>query len=247
MLPTLSIGPVAIPTYPFTVLIAFWAAMSLTARRADQLGLDGDHAYNAGLYGLVAGILGARLWFVLSHWENYASDLSQALSLSRGALSVGEGLIVAGLVFLIYLQRNRVPLGTFFDAAAPALALAIAIVNVGAFLGGINLGAPSTAPWAVDIAGTTRHPAQLYEAAASLLIFGFLFVSKFRPWPGFQFWLLVILYSASRLLLEIFYARPPLIGDSLLAVQVISLIAIVVSLAVMAYHFTREPSDLEAQ
>ncbi len=240
MLPTLSIGPLALPTYPFSILVALWVSMWLTARRADRLGIDGDHAYNAGLYGLITAIVGARLWFVLSHWENYASDITQAFSLSRGALSVPEGLLLAGLVIFVYLQRQHVPLGTFADAAAPALALALAIISVGAFLGGVNLGAPTEGPLAIDVAGTTRHPVQLYQAAANLAIFAGLMLLTYRPWPGFQFWLFVALYAASRMALEIFVARPATIADGLLGVQLLALATLVVSLAVMAYNFTQK-------
>jgi len=192
------------------------------------------------LYGLIAGIIGARLWFVLSHWENYASDITQAFSLSRSALSLPEGLMVAGLVVLVYLQKNKVPLGTFFDAAAPGLALSIIIGNIGAFLGGVNLGATSNVPWAVEIAEITRHPVQLYNALAALLILAALLFIRHIPWPGFRFWLFVILYSTSRLILEIFVARPEIIGDGYLLVQVYSLLAIIVALAVMAYNFSKE-------
>jgi phosphatidylglycerol:prolipoprotein diacylglycerol transferase len=248
MLPILSIGSIALPTYPLLLLIAFWAGLWLSARRAEQLKLDGDHIYNAGLYGFLAGILGARLWFVLAHWENYAPDLTQALSLSRNALSVGEGFIIAGLVVLIYLQRNRVPLGLFFDAAAPGLALAVGIGNVGAFLGGVALGSPSNLPWAVEMSGISRHPSQLYEAMASLIILGILYWNrKWRSWPGFQFWLFVILYSLIRLLLEIFRARPYLIGDNYLAVQVMALAAIIVALAVMAYNFSHDSQQVHLE
>ncbi|GAB4454244.1 MAG: prolipoprotein diacylglyceryl transferase [Anaerolineae bacterium] len=238
MLPTLSIGPLALPTYPFSILVALWAGMWLAARRADRLGIDGDHAYNAGLYGLITAIVGARLWFVLSHWENYAGDITQAFSLSRGALSVPEGLLLAGLVVLVYLQRQQVPLAVFADAVAPALALALSIISVGAFLGGVNLGAPTEVAWAVDVAGTARHPVQLYQAAVNLAIFAALWRLAYRPWPGFQFWLFVALYATGRLLLEIFVARPATIADGLLTVQLFSLAANVVSLAVMAYNFT---------
>jgi phosphatidylglycerol:prolipoprotein diacylglycerol transferase len=241
MYPILSIGSVAIPTYPLFWLIAFWAGMWLAARQAIQLGLDGDHVYNAGLYGFLAGILGARLWFVLAHWENYAPDLTQAFSLSRSALSVGEGFVIAGLVVLVYLQRNSVPLGLFFDAIAPGLALAIFIGNIGAFLGGEILGTPSNLPWSIKLAGVSRHPVQLYEAIAALVILGILYLGrKWRPWPGFYFWLFVLLYGTTRLLLEVFRARPYLIGDHYLAVQVIALGAIVVAMAVMAYNFSSD-------
>jgi prolipoprotein diacylglyceryl transferase len=248
MYPILSIGSVAISTYPLLWLVAFWAGMWLATRQAAQLGLDGDHVYNAGLYGFLAGILGARLWFVLAHWENYASDLTQAFSLSRSALSVGEGFVIAGLAVLVYLQRNRVPLGLFFDATAPGLALAIFIGNIGAFLGGEALGSPSNLPWSVELAGISRHPVQLYEAIAALVILGILYLSrKWRSWPGFHFWLFVVLYGATRLLLEVFRARPYLIGDHYLAVQVIALGAIVVALAVMAYNFSSDSEKVYSE
>jgi phosphatidylglycerol:prolipoprotein diacylglycerol transferase len=239
MLPVLSIGSLAIPTYPLLLLLALWAGMWLAAVQAKYLGLNGDHVYNAGLYGLLAGVIGARLWFVLSHWNNYAGDLSQALSLSRNALAPMEGLILAGLAMLIYLQRQQVPLGVFFDALAPGLALALVIGHVGAFLGGEALGAPSTLPWAIEISGTPRQPLQLYEAGLGLMILIVLYFNRRRrPWPGFHFWLVVGLYSLGRLLLEVFRAQPALIGAGYLAAQVVALAALVVTLAVMAYNFT---------
>lgn len=239
MLPTLNIGPAAIPTYPLLLLVAFWAGLWFSARRAVQLGLDGDHVYNAGLYGLLAGILGARLWFVLSHWGNYAGDLGQVFSLSRSALSLPEGLTVAGLVVLFYLQRQPVPLCIFGDAIAPGLALAVSLGHIGAFFGGEGLGAPTDIPWAVELAGAARHPTQLYQAAATLLLMLLLYFSRlWRPWSGFQLWLLVGLYSLCRLALEPLQAQPDLVGPGFLAVQVVALTALVISLAVMAYHFT---------
>jgi prolipoprotein diacylglyceryltransferase len=243
MLPIISIGPMALPTYPFSILLACWVGMWLTARRANSMGLDGDHAYNAGLYSLLAGIVGARLWFVLAHWNNYAPDIWQAFSLSRGALAAPEGVIIAALVGLVYLQRRRVPLGDFFDAAAPALALALAIISVGAFLGGVNPGAPTDRPWAVDLAGTPRHPVQLYEAVACLFIVAGLSIWSYRPWPGFQFWLFVALYAVARLGLEVFVSTPALTGDGFLTVQLFALTALVTALAVMAHHFTQPNSE----
>ena len=248
MYPTLLLGSLALPTYPLLLLLSLWVGMAVSSHRAGQLALDGDHVYNAGLYGLLSGIIGARLWFVLSHWENYASDLGQALSLSRSALSAGEGLIVAGVVILVYLQRNKVPIGPFFDALAPGLAIAIVIGNVGAFLGGENLGAPSDVPWAIEMINATRHPIQLYEAVASLLIFGILYLARNRsPWPSFQFWVFVGLYGLSRLFLEIFRARPTFVGNGYLAVQIMALGAIVIALAVMAYKFSNDPAKVELE
>jgi phosphatidylglycerol:prolipoprotein diacylglycerol transferase len=239
MLPILQIGPAAIPTYPLLLLVAFWAGMWLAARRAQQLGLESDHVYNAGLYGLLAGILGARLWFILLHWENYVGDLTQALSLSRSALSPAEGLVVAGLVVLIYLQRHKIPLGLFLDALAPGLALGLLIEPIGDFLGGETLGALSNLPWAITLAGSARHPFQLYQVGSALILLGVLWFGRhWHPWIGFHFWLLLALYSLSRLLLEVFRANPAVMGDGFLTLQVAALATLVVTLAVMAYNFS---------
>lgn len=149
---------------------------------------------------------------------------------------------------LIYLQRNNVPLGLFFDATAPGLALAIFIGHIGAFLGGEALGTPSNLPWSIELAGIFRHPVQLYGAIATLVILGILYLGrKWRPWPGFYFWLFVLLYGATRLLLEVFRARPYLIGDHYLAVQVIALGAIIVALVVMAYNFSSDSEKVYSE
>jgi phosphatidylglycerol:prolipoprotein diacylglycerol transferase len=242
MLPTLSFGSLAIPTYPLFLLVSFWLGLWLAARQASKLGLDGDHIYNAGLLGLVAAIIGARVWFVLSHWENYAPSLLQALSLSRAALSVTEGLVIAGIVVLIYLQRSRVSLALFADAVAPGMALAVAVAQAGAFIAGVGLGRETNVPWAVVVGGTTRHPVQLYGAVTTLVIFGLLLALRDRPWPGFRFWVLVLLYATSRLFLEIFNAQPQLVGDGYLAGQILALSAVLVALAVMGYNFSQTHS-----
>ena len=248
MLPTLLIGSLALPTYPLLLLLALWLGMAIAAYRARQLGLDGDHLYNAGLYGLIAGVLGARLWFVLSHWENYASDLSQALSLSRSALAVGEGLIIAGLVVLFYVYKNKLAAGEFLDALALGLALAVVVGNIGALLGGEGVGKPTDVPWAVEIVNIARHPIQLYEALAGLIILALLYLNRpRRAWSGFHFWLFVALYGAARLFLEVFRARPTLVGDGFLMVQLVALTAIVIALVVMANKFRHDPTIIQVE
>jgi prolipoprotein diacylglyceryltransferase len=69
---------------------------------------------------------------------------------------------------------------------------------------------------------------------------------SWQPWPGFQFWLYVVLYGLSRLLLETLRAQPYLIGDGYLAVQLLALAAIVVALAVMAYNFSGDSEKSQA-
>jgi prolipoprotein diacylglyceryltransferase len=60
MLSHLSIDPVTAPAYPFLALVGLWAGMWLAAKEAQQLGIDGNHVYNIGLYSLLAGLTGGR-------------------------------------------------------------------------------------------------------------------------------------------------------------------------------------------
>jgi len=245
MFPVIAIGPIILPTYPLSLLVALWAGNWLASRRASQLQLDANHVYNVTLYGLLAGFIGARFWYVITHWDSYIGQPSQALTLAPIALAGGEGLAMAGLVIFIYLQRQHVPLGTFADALAPGLILAALMGHWGYFLSGQALGHPTTLPWAITIANVARHPAELYEALGCLLILIILFVShRYLPWAGFQFWLSVALYGLSRLALEPFHEQPELIGSALLMGQVVGLLVAVVALAVMAYNFTSQPTEL---
>lgn len=239
MWPVLQIGPAALPTYPFSLLVGLWLGLWVSAREARRVGLDDDHVYNAGLFGLVAGVLGARLWFVVGHWEAYAGDLTQALALNVTALAITEGLITALIVVLIYLLRHRLPLATFADVAAPGLALLLAVNGLGAFLAGVGPGLPADVPWAVPIFDARRHPVQLYNLLGSLAILGVLFWRRTRkPWPGFNFWLFVALYSGLRLFTEAFRVATPdvITGGGFRLNQLVAWLALLVALVVMAWR-----------
>jgi prolipoprotein diacylglyceryltransferase len=69
---------------------------------------------------------------------------------------------------------------------------------------------------------------------------------SWQPWLGFQFWLFVVLYGLSRLLLEPLRAMPYVIGDGYLGMQLLALAAIVVALAVMATNFSGDSEKSQA-
>jgi phosphatidylglycerol:prolipoprotein diacylglycerol transferase len=221
MSPYLSIFGFSLQAYPLLLLLAVWAGLWLGARQARRLGLDGDHIYNMGFYALLAALLGARLAYVLGHWSAYRGALLSALSLTTTAFSWPEGVVIGGLVAIIYWLRYRLPVGITLDAIAPGLTLALSLERLGAFLDGRNFGEPTTLPWGVTMWGEVRHPLQLYEMAALLVILGILWWRQGRrPFDGHAFALFVALYAGSRLFLEAFRADAPLMSGGLRAVQV---------------------------
>ena len=170
MLPVLQIGPLAIQTYPLALVLAGWVSLAIAARVASRKGIDGDHIYNAGLYGLVAGLLAARLAHVIAFWPAYRAQPLEILGLNTTAFLLWPGVIAGLAVAGWYIYRHQLPLASMLDAFAPGLLIGLAIAATGALLAGRSPGAPADLPWAVELWGVRRHPVQAYEALGLLAV-----------------------------------------------------------------------------
>jgi phosphatidylglycerol---prolipoprotein diacylglyceryl transferase len=232
MLPVLQVGPLAIQTYPLALLLAGWAALAVGSRLARYRGIDGDHVYNAGLYGLIGGVIAARAGHVIAYWSAYRTQLTEIFGFNTQAFLLWPGLIGGLAIAGWYIYRHRLPLVAVLDVFAPGALVGVAIASIGAFLAGRNPGAASSLPWAVEMWGVTRHPSQLYEALAALAVAGLAGQSVRRgARPGAPFLLAVLGYGLSRWLLEPFReASPALPGTGLRVPQVIGLALALVSL-----------------
>ena len=152
----------------FGVLVAVGALVGLWLLRRElrRSGLPLD-ATDAGIVGVVGGLLGAKLLWTIEHAAD--GPLSELL-LSRGGLSWYGGLIGGVGAGLAYIATKGWPIVPILAAATPALAFGHLIGRIGCFLVGDDHGTPSTLPWAVafpeGVPPTTVpvHPTQLYEA-----------------------------------------------------------------------------------
>ena len=207
MLPVLQLGPLAVQTYPLALLLAGWTALAVGAWAARQRGLDGDHVYNAGLYGLLAGLLAARLGHVVAYWPAYRNQLLEIFGFNTQAFLLWPGVIAGLLMVGWYIYRHKLPLVAMLDAFAPGILVGIAIASFGALLVGRAPGVPAELPWSVDLWGVRRHPSQLYEAVAALLVVGVV-ASAIRRGAreGVPALLALLGYGLSRWLLEPFRA-----------------------------------------
>lgn len=230
MAPYLSILGFSVQAYGLLILVAVWAGLWLAARRASRLGVDGDHVYNLGFFTLLAALLGARLAYVLGHWSAYRSAPLSALSPTPTALAWPEGMVIGALVALIYWLRYRLPAGPTLDAIAPGAALALALERLGAFLDGRHFGEPTTLPWGVSMWGEVRHPVQVYEMVALLVILAILWWRRDRHFfSGGLFVLFVALYAGARLFLEAFRADASLLAGGVRTTQLLALGVLLVS------------------
>lgn len=118
----------------------------------------------------MAGLLGARLGYVLLNWSAYAGNWTAALALNATGFLAITGWLSAVLALGFYLWRRRALTASTFDAIAPAFTLFLAFWALSALFSGDGFGMPATLPWSISLWGAPRHPVQAYEAALLLLL-----------------------------------------------------------------------------
>jgi phosphatidylglycerol:prolipoprotein diacylglycerol transferase len=153
----------------FGAMVALGALLGLwvLSREVRARGLP-PAAADPAVWGLLGGLLGAKLLFVAEH-VGQAPIL--ALLLDRGGLSWFGGLVGGLTLGLVAAWRARLPWLPLLAAAAPALAVGQAVGRIGCFLVGDDYGRPTSLPWGVAFPQglpptlARVHPTQLYEAA----------------------------------------------------------------------------------
>lgn len=194
------------------LIVLAWGAYSfLFWRGLRRWAIEEDRVFDLTFYStLVAGVV-ARFGYVVSHWELFAGKsilLTAALWIAPG-LSFLCG-IIGGLATIVLLSRQyKVRLGLVLDTLATALPLPIIIGEIASLLDGLEIGARASVPWSVRFVGNVglRHPVQLYEMVAMVIISFIIFrlsqIAVFKKWAygmvGIWFFLL---YSASMFVLE---------------------------------------------
>ncbi len=168
MLPVLfRIGSFEITSFGVMVALGALAGLWVFRRELTRAGLP-EAALDAAVYGLVGGLLGAKLLYVFEHLEE-SSFFS--LFLDRGGMSWFGGFVGGLLAGYWTIRAKRWPLVPVLAAATPALAVGQMLGRVGCFLVGDDYGKPTSLPWGVafprGLPPTFErvHPTQLYEAA----------------------------------------------------------------------------------
>jgi len=208
-------------SYGFLLAVAFVIGTILGMREAKRRGINPDKIIDLALYTCIAGIVGARVLFILLDIPTYFQDPVKIINLRDGGLSFQGGLALAILVGIWFARHEKLNPWVLADVAAPIIPLAYALVRVGCLLNGCCYGLPTSLPWALACkAGdqTLRHPTQIYAAVLSLVIFFILYrLRNHKRFPGYLMFLYVGLYSVSRFIVEIFRDVPRMLGPLSLA------------------------------
>ncbi len=137
-------------TYGPMLVIGFLAAVFLLRKLARRVHQNPDHVTNVALYALIAGIIGARLFYVVHHFSQFRGDpWWSVFAVWQGGLEFVGGLMLAILAVLIYLLRHGLSVRLYLDMLAVGLMLALSFGRIGCFLRGCCFGIPTQAACAV--------------------------------------------------------------------------------------------------
>jgi phosphatidylglycerol:prolipoprotein diacylglycerol transferase len=243
--------------YGIILMAGAMAAAFLAERQARKLGLDPERGWDALIWVLIAGVVGARLWHILTPPKSmvdagittayYLTHPLDALMIWRGGLGIPGAIIGGVLALLLYARRNKLSFAAWLDVTAPALALGQAIGRWGNLVNQELYGKPTSLPWGIFIAPENRipgyesfsrfHPLFLYESIWNFLNLALLLylTAKFHPrlLPGDLFLVYLIVYPVGRFFLEFLRLDPaPLAGvDINQAVMAVVAIASAAALA----------------
>src|SRR3954454_14175436 len=182
------VGPLFVHAYGLLYAIGVFAAMRLTAWLWTGRGGRHDWVFDVALFAFPAGLIGGRLYFLATSWNQVPATWWGPFAVWRGGLGIWGGIALGTAVGIWRLRRARVAVASFMDCAAPGLLVAQAVGRIGNYFNQELFGAPTSLPWGLRIdtshrpAGyehfSTSHPTFLYELifdlalAAALIVLG---------------------------------------------------------------------------
>src|SRR5215216_114711 len=214
--------------YGFIVMICVIVGSLIVERQLRRRGENGDRIWDALIWVLPAGIIGARLWYVMNATlggnRYYVENPIQIINIPQGGLHIFGGLLLGATALLYYLRKNKLDPWIFLDSAGPAMLIGQAIGRLANFVNQELYGPPTTLPWGIPISAEHRlpqfttlpasarfHPTFAYEllwnvVTASLLLWlSRRYEKRLKPGALFAGWLIAAGFG--RTWLELFF-RP---------------------------------------
>ena len=231
------------PRHLILLLAALWLGLTLSEKRVTRHGISREALNNIVFYSLLGYVLGGRLLFVLAHFEAFVQSPLSIFSPNIELFDPVGAVVIALFVGSIYGQRQKLPLWSTLDALTPLLAFLTIGLSLSHLAAGTAFGSPTSVPWAMELWNANRHPTQIYELIASLMIFAFIWFRKPAKMAGSDFLWFTAMTAGSRLFLEAFRGDSTLIFGGIRLAQVIAWFALATTLIISEVLRLRQKTD----
>jgi prolipoprotein diacylglyceryl transferase len=240
------LGPLAPRWYGILLAAGILVAILITRRQLAMRGRDSALAGEVAVWAVPCGVVGARLYHVVTDWSAFSGHLEKIPLIQQGGLGIYGAILGGALGAAIGARRAGVPLLVILDCAAPGTALAQALGRFGNYANQELFGGPTSLPWGLEIdpahrpaqylQDATFQPTFLYESLWNLLVMAIL-LRVARRWrsqaAGYVLALYLALYSLGRFFVEGLRVDPAHELGPLRLNQVVAAIVFAVALAAL--------------
>ncbi len=210
-------GKLTIYTYGFMLAVGFSVGILYARYEVNKAGEDMEKIMDLIFYVIIAGIVGARLFYVATNLQTFLADPIEVFRIWNGGLVFYGGFIVALITALSFIKMKKMDMWKLSDIAGPTMALGHSISRIGCFFAGCCYGQRCDLPWAVTFnhpkslapLHISIHPTQIYSSINLFFIFCILLLLRpYKKFDGQIFWTYILLYGLSRSVIELFRGDP---------------------------------------
>lgn len=249
----LNLGMFQIKWYSFFIFLAMLTACLIIFKESKKKNVPDNYLTNLIFYGLIIGILGARLYYVIFNLDYYLNNPSQIFAIWNGGLAIHGGLISALIFLMIYSRKNKINILQILDIIVVGVIIAQAIGRWGNFFnqeayGNIislqalkNMHLPKFIIDGMYISGSYREPTFLYESICSLIGFILLLILRAtkKLKTGQLTAIYLIWYGIVRFGIETLRSDSLMLGQIKVA-QLVSLLFVISGIALFIYSYIKK-------
>jgi phosphatidylglycerol---prolipoprotein diacylglyceryl transferase len=163
MFPVLQVGSLSIQVPGLILLLGIWLGFSQVERFAAYYRVDSKKIDDLVMLALIAGVVSARLSYVLRFPSIFHQHWLDLISLDPHLFDVPTGLLIGVLAGLVYGQKKKMPFLATLDAMTPGMAVFFLALGLAHLSSGEAYGSPTQLPWGIWLWGAMRHPTQIME------------------------------------------------------------------------------------
>ncbi|HHW25210.1 MAG TPA: prolipoprotein diacylglyceryl transferase [Bacillota bacterium] len=240
----IKIGSLEIVWYGILITLGIVAAVCYVLYRARQEKVSSDDVLDLAIYVVLAGLVGARLYYVLTNLPSYIGDtvsetLMNIAAIWKGGLAIYGGIIGGSIAAALFIKIKKLKIWRIFDMLGPATMLGQIIGRWGNFTNAEAYGEPTTLPWRMGIRNKYHpqtiyvHPTFLYESLWNLI--GFIIINllyKKKKFDGQILLMYLAWYGFGRMFIEGLRTDSLYVGDVRIS-QLVAFVSFVVATALL--------------
>lgn len=203
----LSFGSFKIHWYGIIIACGLILALVYAYFCAERFHVDRNKLFDCVIVGIIAGVIGARAYYVLFKLDYYIAHPAEIIMINNGGLAIYGGLIGGLLGGCITAKILKIKILPILDVTVLGFLIGQGIGRWGNFFNQEAFGTATDLPWGMMSENTALeivHPCFLYESLWCLLGFVLLhfFSKKFQKYPGQVFYLYLVWYGFERMIVE---------------------------------------------